>query len=146
MNSSSGHIVATAVEAIPIQGVNTTPLNYAYNSNNNNQQNQAISSSVPVQPVSNVNEGGAREFLTANKWPVGLQDCLLDHLNRIPIRFFICDDSGSMIENDGHKLVTSANGQNRLIPCSRWSELTESLKFHASLSNAACIPRLENTV
>lgn len=28
----------------------------------------------------------------------------------------------------------------RLVSCSRWSELTESLKFHAHISRAACVP------
>jgi len=56
-----------------------------------------------------VNEAGAREFLTANKWPAGLQDTFVQNLHRIPIRFFICDDSGSMIASDGHRLMTSGN-------------------------------------
>jgi hypothetical protein len=70
----------------------------------------AISSaSAPIMEATNVrapiNEAGAREFLTANNWPAGLQDTFVENLKRIPIRFFICDDSGSMIASDGHKLV-----------------------------------------
>lgn len=85
-----------------------------------------------------------------------MSDTFVRNLSKIPIRFFVCDDSGSMSSNDGHKLVTIANGSKklvlqsfwsslvifpgRLISCSRWSELTESLKFHANLARSACAP------
>lgn len=52
-----------------------------------------------------VNEAGARAFLTQHKWPVGLQDTFLENLKNMPIRYFICDDSGSMVAADGHRLV-----------------------------------------
>jgi hypothetical protein len=48
-----------------------------------------------------VNEGAARDYLTGRSWPTGLQDALLVGLQKIPIRYFICDDSGSMTTMDG---------------------------------------------
>lgn len=73
----------------------------------------ASAPSAPTVQASNVrapvNEAGTREFLTANKWPTGLQDTFVANLHRIPMRFFICDDSGSMIASDGHRLMTSGN-------------------------------------
>lgn len=42
----------------------------------------------------NIDEVGGREFLNANKWPNGLQNELIKSLKVLPIRFFICDDSG----------------------------------------------------
>ncbi len=48
-----------------------------------------------------VNEGGAREFLMSNKWPAGLQDTFIKSLNNIGFRFFIVDNSGSMSTQDG---------------------------------------------
>jgi len=50
-----------------------------------------------------VNEENAREFLRKNAWPPGLQDALIKGLRKIPIRYIICDDSGSMTTNDGMK-------------------------------------------
>ena len=44
-----------------------------------------------------VNEVGAREYLSTNKWPAGLQACALKNLIKFPIRFMIVDDSGSMV-------------------------------------------------
>jgi hypothetical protein len=42
------------------------------------------------------NEDGAREFLSALDWPRGLQDIFIRNIKKIPIRFFVCDDSGSV--------------------------------------------------
>ena len=42
------------------------------------------------------NEEGAREFLSSLDWPRGLQQIFIRNLKKIPIRFFLCDDSGSV--------------------------------------------------
>ena len=86
-----------------------------------------------------VNEGGCRDFLFCEKWPVGLQDTIINNMKRIPIRFFICDDSGSMGTNDGNRLVAYENTF-KSVPCTRWAELTQSLDFHMKLSRAASAP------
>lgn len=86
-----------------------------------------------------INEGGAREFLTAQKWPIGLQDTLVEGLHKVPIRFFICDDSGSMGTNDGNRIVSTGKGK-KMIECTRWAELTTSLEFHMQLARAANAP------
>jgi len=83
-----------------------------------------------------INEPAAREFLEANKWPRGLQDSFIQQLRKIPIRFFICDDSGSMSTNDGHRLVAQ-HGKGRFVSCTRWNELTTALSFHSNLARAA---------
>lgn len=51
------------------------------------------------------NEGGAREFLSEFHWPESLQETFLRDVARVPLRYFICDDSGSMQANDGKKVV-----------------------------------------
>lgn len=62
---------------------------------------------VVPSPVSGMlptlqNEAGAREFLTARRWPEGLQNTFVANVSRTPLRYFICDDSGSMQTNDGN--------------------------------------------
>jgi hypothetical protein len=69
--------------------------------------------SVPVQSV--VNEAGAREYLAFHKWPVGLQDTSIDQMRKIAFRFLICDDSGSMMASDGHKLMQAPNGSYKYV-------------------------------
>lgn len=61
----------------------------------------------PAEPV---NEAGLRNFLQANAWPSGLQDTLVKGARRIPIRYFICDDSGSMAYTDGKQIVKAGEG------------------------------------
>lgn len=61
-----------------------------------------------------------------------MQEAVFKSLRRIPMRFFIIDDSGSMATSDGHRLVS-----NKMVNCTRWSELVDSMKFHAGLAQAA---------
>jgi hypothetical protein len=57
---------------------------------------------LPTLPVQTVqNEGNLREFLTEKKWPENMQNVFIQNLNSVPVRFFICDDSGSMGTDDG---------------------------------------------
>ena len=60
------------------------------------------------QHVNNFNEGGCREFLSGNEnnWPRGLQDTFIKNIQKVPIRYFIVDDSGSMAASDGHRLYS----------------------------------------
>lgn len=49
-----------------------------------------------------VNEDGARNFLNEHRWPVGLQNTIIASMHKIPIRYFIIDNSYSMETADGH--------------------------------------------
>jgi len=69
-------------------------------------------------------EGACRRYLFEHGWPLGLQSALIGSLQKVPIRYVICDDSGSMMATDGNKVVGSGNAS-RLVSCSRWAELTE---------------------
>ncbi len=91
---------------------------------------QAIpSGGLPLPPEANpigtantnafCNEIGAREYLAGKKWPLGLQNTSVANLAKIPIRFFICDDSGSMILSDGHKLMSTSTGVQKYVACLR---------------------------
>lgn len=87
------------------------------------------------------NEKRAKEFLSRHRWPVGVQNAFIKSCKKFPVRFIITDDSGSMMTNDGHRLIGSIqpNGKStlKLIQCTRWSELTSSLKFQAELAHQA---------
>jgi hypothetical protein len=85
-------------------------------------------------PPLNINE--AIRYLTIHEWPTGLQNAFLRNLEKLPIRFFVIDDSGSMATNDGHRAVPSGKSK-KFIACTRWIELVESVKFHAGFAEAA---------
>ena len=55
-----------------------------------------------------VNSAAIRDFL-ANEhlWSEGMQDLVIDSFAKLPCRFFICDNSGSMMANDGKKINRS---------------------------------------
>ncbi len=55
------------------------------------------------------NETAGRDYLSRHNWPSGLKDALIKSIRKMPVRFFIVDDSGSMILNDGRRLVASGN-------------------------------------
>ena len=61
-----------------------------------------------------IDEKAMREYLTENHWPPGLQTALVDTCKKMPVRFFITDDSGSMLTNDGHRIV-GAGDKKKLI-------------------------------
>lgn len=50
-------------------------------------------------------EEGLRAFLRWNKWPEGLAKRFFAELSKVPIRFFLFDNSGSMVKEDG-KMVS----------------------------------------
>jgi hypothetical protein len=39
-------------------------------------------------------EVGCRQFLASHQWPLGIQNMLIRNVKKIPLRIFICDDSG----------------------------------------------------
>ena len=65
------------------------------------------------------NEEATRHFLTQNKWPIGFQNLIISQMTeKIPLRFFICDDSGSMFEDDGQHLVSNGT-VHQALKCTR---------------------------
>ncbi len=68
--------------------------------------------SAPYENAITTIELCAREFLSKNFWPKGIQDCFIQSLDKITTRYFVCDDSGSMSSADG-KIVIKGN-QNSL--------------------------------
>lgn len=86
-----------------------------------------------------IDEDSTRRYLTKHNWPSSLQNVFIKGCQRFPVRYFIVDDSGSMAKNDGHRRIENGNA-NKLVPCSRWAEVTDALRFHAGLAEAVGIP------
>ena len=92
------------------------------------------------------NDAAVRSFLKKNDWPKGLIEALLRDINRVPVRFFIIDDSGSMNSKDGSFVEkgssssSSSKAKAKVITTTRWGELAQAMSFHASLAHAAEIP------
>jgi hypothetical protein len=96
-------------------------------------------------PITADSERKGKAFLNSEHWASGLQASVLQSVKKIPLRFFIVDDSGSMATVDGNRSVkTTANSSKhnmkKMIKCTRWSELTASLRFHVALADAFQAP------
>ena len=91
---------------------------------------------IPDHEIS-INEDGARHYLAQHGFTEGMINGFLRNAMQVPIRFFICDDSGSMYENDGWHLVKASASVLKSVTCSRWDELKDSLEFHMGLADAS---------
>jgi hypothetical protein len=90
-----------------------------------------------------VDEAAGTKFMNKHNWTKGMQSAFFTSTKKIPIRFFIVDDSGSMNNNDGHRIIRTGSGKMapaKMIQCTRWAELSDSLKFHAKLSETCKTP------
>jgi len=102
--------------------------------------NQSSSSSLSFLSVK-LNEDNTNKFLKSHEWPDGLIKAFIRSCKKIPIRYFICDDSGSMLTNDGHKCIKLPSSNDyKMVKCSRWSELVNSLTFYSHLAATANAP------
>lgn len=59
----------------------------------------------PPPPTTKSSDSIIRKYLSSNGWPTGLQDAFITGSINCPVRYFICDDSGSMMSSDGHRVV-----------------------------------------
>ena len=86
------------------------------------------------------NDAAVRSYLKSKDWPKGLIEALLKDINRVPVRFFVIDDSGSMNAKDGSFVEKGKGGSDKIVTTTRWGELSQAMSFHASLAHAAGIP------
>ncbi|KAL7557848.1 hypothetical protein ACA910_019890 [Epithemia clementina (nom. ined.)] len=90
----------------------------------------------------------AMSVLHHQGFPRGLARELLEAKIAHPIRFWVIDNSGSMLKPDGHalrslngrqdgnaSLVDSDNNAITTVPCTRWAELKGAVTYHAELAS-----------
>ncbi len=116
-----------------------------HNDNHNNKRGRSWPKSLQKAVVSSfkrkADASNTRKFLDSHNWPSGLVEAFLLSVEKVPIRFFIIDDSGSMNTNDGLKMIGKEGGKaNKIVSCTRWSELSDTVNFHAHLAEASKCP------
>lgn len=112
--------------------------------------NQKLNPSVPAgvrvggsAPLSHhsggCNEKGISDFLNSQGYPPGLIQQCLNTMQKFPVRYFICDDSGSMMTADGNKMTPdhSRPGHASHHKCTRWEELCATVRYHTLLAQAS---------
>lgn len=61
----------------------------------------------------------------------GLIKSIYHNNNVFPLRIWIVDNSSSMIKLDGHRLHQTSDNHVRLLDCSRWAEIKDTVTYHA---------------
>lgn len=84
----------------------------------------------------NLDFDGISNFLNRMEWTPSMIDHFKENIRKTPIRYYVYDDSGSMISSDGLK----KGFFKKYLRCSRWEELIESMKFQFNVSFEGNIP------
>lgn len=96
----------------------------------------AVASLAPEIPTSNSIREGALAALGEQGYPIGLARELGNTKATYPLRFWIVDNSGSMMTTDGNELKTKDNDPSMLgiQRCTRWKELQTTVEYHITLA------------
>jgi len=71
----------------------------------------------------------------------GLSEELLQCTKSFPLRYWVVDNSGSMTRCDGTRLINTKNQNSiKMVSCTRWKELQETVDYHAQLSALLAAP------
>ena len=87
-------------------------------------------------PVSAAEAATALHASTNGSMPRGLCTKLSEAVDSFPLRIMIVDNSGSMQEGDGQRLVPNGAGTMRTLRSSRWHELGDDVVQVAQMSEA----------
>ena len=101
-------------------------------SNEKTSADMMVSSSLPAH-TGGCNEAAITEYLTRAHFPTGLIEQAIISCRKFALRFFIIDNSGSMMTNDAHKLTTLGRGEANHENCTRWEELASTCRFQFGL-------------
>lgn len=100
-------------------------------------------SSRVVIPSESVSPLGEYEIGTLKEqgFPAGLIDSMVMSSRAFPLRIWVVDNSGSMNTGDGHRIVESRKANVvKFVQCSRWSELQQTVEYHARISGLIKAP------
>jgi len=139
-NSSTNNKIPFKVKKSVANNSSTPKYSVKNVASSNNKIIEDTSCPYPHSIFHLTNEEKAREYLRSNGVPSGIEEKFVRTLKEVPLRYFILDDSGSMSTNDGRVIVNDGFGRKRIISCSRWTELVESMKFHINLAKSASAP------
>jgi hypothetical protein len=103
-------------DAVLVEEANTSYVNQFGNQLNNSEL-LPLPPPPPIQPPQSSprlqnasiprrhDELRIRQYLSEFGWPAGIQTEFIQSLLNIPLRYFICDNSGSMSALDGHRVI-----------------------------------------
>lgn len=103
---------------------------------------------VPAPSPPNQLDPNTLSQLTQQGYTTGLANALAESCNSFPLRIWVVDNSGSMNNSDGNRLVPTQSSKDiKCVPCTRWKEIVDTIGYHsqmAALLGAPTIFRLLN--
>lgn len=63
-----------------------------------------------------------------------------DAKKAFPLRIWIVDNSSSMHEPDGHRIVDNLSTRVKMVPCTRWEEIRACVEYHIRLASLLDAP------
>lgn len=84
-----------------------------------------------------VDLGTLQQVLEEQGYTRGLVQALATNRQAFALSFWIVDNSGSMQTRDGHRIVEGkygAGGAFTFVECSRWTELQQTVEYHAQMA------------
>jgi Mg-chelatase subunit ChlD len=71
----------------------------------------------------------------------GLAEAMTQNNATFPLRIWIVDNSGSMRERDGNRIVQGrSKGDLKMVQCTRWTEIQGCVDYHAKLAGFLQVP------
>lgn len=71
-------------------------------------------------------------------FPRGLAKTLSVNNEAFPLRIWVVDNSGSMMQRDGHRIAVSTDNSNnhkvQLMNCTRWEEIQQTVEYHSKMA------------
>jgi hypothetical protein len=65
----------------------------------------------------------------------GLAEAMTKNSAAFPLRIWVVDNSGSMANSDGHRMVeTKKKDDVKIVSCTRWMEIQETVDYHAQMA------------
>lgn len=76
-----------------------------------------------------------RKALKDQGYTEGLAEALIKNKIAFPLSIWVVDNSGSMANRDGHRIVeTAAKSNIKLVSCTRWAEMQQTVEYHIQMA------------
>lgn len=94
--------------------------------------NMPVADIVPVMTEQQMRI--STESLKAQGFSEGLLEAISRNLDIFPLRIWVLDNSKSMDTRDGHRLSGTSGNFVKLLDCSRWAEILDTVTYHAQVA------------
>lgn len=70
----------------------------------------------------------------------GLAEAMSQNNAAFPLSIWVVDNSGSMAKTDGNRIAKTRNNEIKMVPCTRWKEIQETVDEHSRMAGILQVP------